>query len=147
MVSGAFGNICLQRGNQSTEDGTSSEIYTLYGKRTRWLSPEMLAESADIGRLGLKALKSILADFAYWFRKDPSRTWSLLRLVPFRKWSCLEQTGENLWSFLCGFRLARLFEESGIQHIHSPWANGPATAAWVAYQADRDSVQLYGTGR
>ena len=112
--------------------GLPLKVYTLYGKRTRWFSPEMLSESADVARLGLKALKSILADFAYWFRKDPSRTRFLLRLVPFRRWSCLEQTGENLWSFLCGFRLARLFEESGIQHIHAPWANGPATAAWVA---------------
>ena len=112
--------------------GLPLRVYTLYGKRTRWLSPEMLAESADVARLGLKALRAIPADFAYWFRKDPFTTRSLLRLVPFRKWSCLEQAGENLWSFFCGFRLARLFEQSAIQHIHSPWANGPATAAWVA---------------
>ena len=112
--------------------GLPLKVYTLYGKLTRWLSPEMLAESAGVARLGHKALKVILADFAYWSRKDPATTRSLLRLVPFRRWSCLEQTGENLWSFLCGFRLARLFEQSGVQHIHSPWANGPATAAWVA---------------
>ena len=56
----------------------------------------------------------------------------LLRTIPFRRWSCLEQTGENIWSFLCGFRLARFFEQTGIEHIHSPWANGTATAAWVA---------------
>jgi glycosyltransferase involved in cell wall biosynthesis len=112
--------------------GLPLKVYTLYGKLTRWLSPEMLEESADVARLGLSALKGIPADFAYWFRKDPSTTRSLLRLVPFRRWSCLEQTGENLWAFLCGFRLARLFEKSGIEHIHAPWANGPATAAWVA---------------
>ena len=122
-----FGEVMNLRGR-----GLPLKVYTLYGKRTRWLSPEMLAESADVARLGLKALRGILADFAYWFRKDPAATRSLLRMVPFRKWSCLEQTGENLWSFLCGFRLARLFEESGIEHIHSPWANGAATAAWVA---------------
>jgi glycosyltransferase involved in cell wall biosynthesis len=40
--------------------------------------------------------------------------------------------GENLWAFLCGFQLGRRFAEMGIQHIHAPWANGPATAAWVA---------------
>jgi glycosyltransferase involved in cell wall biosynthesis len=40
--------------------------------------------------------------------------------------------GENIWSFFCGFTLARRFEEEGVEHIHAPWANGPATAAWVA---------------
>jgi glycosyltransferase involved in cell wall biosynthesis len=52
--------------------------------------------------------------------------------VPFRRWNGLEKGGENLWSFLCAFRLARRFEEEGIEHIHAPWANGPATAAWIA---------------
>jgi glycosyltransferase involved in cell wall biosynthesis len=32
---------------------------------------------------------------------------------------------------LCAFRLARRFEEEGIEHIHAPWASGPATAAWI----------------
>jgi glycosyltransferase involved in cell wall biosynthesis len=44
----------------------------------------------------------------------------------------LELTGENLWAFLSGFRLARRFVEEGIEHIHAPWASGPATAAWIA---------------
>jgi len=112
--------------------GLPLNVYTLYGKRTRWLSSEMHAESAGIERLGLANTKNILADILYWYRKDRAATTCLFRTIPFRKWSCPEQAGENIWSFLCGFRLAKFFEREGIEHIHSPWANGTATAAWVA---------------
>ena len=112
--------------------GLPLKVYTLYGKRTRWFSSEMHAASAGVERLGLANLKNILADVRYWYKRDRSMTRFLLRTILFRRWSCLEQTGENIWSFLCGFRLARFFEQTGIEHIHSPWANGTATAAWVA---------------
>jgi glycosyltransferase involved in cell wall biosynthesis len=59
-------------------------------------------------------------------------TINLLKTVPIRKWNGLEKGGENLWSFAAGFRLARRFVEERIEHIHAPWANGPATAAWIA---------------
>lgn len=57
---------------------------------------------------------------------------TLLRTVPFRRWRGVEKSAENLWGALCGITLARRFEEKGIEHIHAPWASGPATAAWVA---------------
>jgi glycosyltransferase involved in cell wall biosynthesis len=44
----------------------------------------------------------------------------------------VEVGGESVWAFLCGFSLARRFQREGVRHIHAPWANGPATAAWVA---------------
>jgi glycosyltransferase involved in cell wall biosynthesis len=56
----------------------------------------------------------------------------LLWKILFRRWRDVEQTGENIWAFFCGFHLARRMENSGIKHIHASWANGPATAAWVA---------------
>jgi glycosyltransferase involved in cell wall biosynthesis len=112
--------------------GLPLKVYTLYGNSTRWFSSEMHAASGGVERLGLANLKNILADLRYWYKRDRPMTRSLLRTIPFRRWSCLEQAGENIWSFLCGFRLARFFERTGIEHIHSPWANGTATAAWVA---------------
>lgn len=112
--------------------GLPLQVYTLYARKTRWLSPEMRAASERVKTLGLAELKNILSDVRYWYKRDRAKTRSLFRTIPFRRWSSLEQTGENLWSFLCGFRLARFFEKDGIEHIHSPWANGTATSAWVA---------------
>ncbi len=40
--------------------------------------------------------------------------------------------GKPLWATLAGVHLAGRFQAEGITHIHAPWANGPATAAWVA---------------
>jgi hypothetical protein len=96
--------------------GLPLKVYTLYGKLTRRLSPEMRAASAGVKTLGLAEFKSILADVVYWYKRDRLTTGSLFRTIPFRRWSCLEQTGENIWSFLCGFRLARFFEMEGIEH-------------------------------
>ncbi len=36
-----------------------------------------------------------------------------------------------MWACLSGFYLAERCKDLGIEHIHSPWASGPATAAWV----------------
>ena len=51
-------------------------------------------------------------------------------------WQTVRSTGlEDLAAvlpMLAGFALARRFAADGIEHIHAGWANGPATAAWVA---------------
>ena len=113
--------------------GLPVKVFTLYGEWTRGgLSREMRTAAGDIERLGLPFLASAWRDVAYWWRRDRSRTAALLRGVPWRRWNGLEKTGENLWAFLSAFRLARRCEEARVEHIHAPWASGPATAAWVA---------------
>jgi glycosyltransferase involved in cell wall biosynthesis len=88
--------------------------------------------SPRVRRLGIPYLRRLPRDLRYWLKRErPATTW-MLKNIPPRKWASLEVGGENLWAFFTGFTLARLFEEAGIEHIHSSWANGPATAAWVA---------------
>ncbi len=108
------------------------KVYTLYGKITRMLSPEMAGVSDQMVRLGIPFLTRLTGDVLYWWKRDKETTKWLFRTIPVRKWRCVEYGGENIWAFLCGFTLARFFERDGIEHIHAPWANGPATAAWVA---------------
>ncbi|GAB6037050.1 glycosyltransferase family 4 protein [Fundidesulfovibrio butyratiphilus] len=112
--------------------GLPVEVYSLYGPRLRNCSQEMLAEARNVTRLGARALPSLAADLVYWLRRDSDTVASLFKEVPLRRWSCLEVAGESLWAFFAGFTLARRFEKSAVLHIHAPWANGPATAAWVA---------------
>jgi colanic acid/amylovoran biosynthesis glycosyltransferase len=112
--------------------GVDLKVFTLYGEHTRNLSEEMRSVSHKVERLGIPFLKDAFKDVAYWWKRNRRLTAELFRTVPVRRWNGLEKGGENLWSFLCGFRLARRFLEEGIEHIHAPWANGPATAAWIA---------------
>jgi colanic acid/amylovoran biosynthesis glycosyltransferase len=112
--------------------GLPLKVFTLYGELADGMSPEMRAASRDVERLGLPCLKTIAADIRYWWRRNRRLTASLFRTVPFRRWNGVEKGGENLWAFLCAFRLARRVEEERIEHIHAPWASGPATAAWIA---------------
>ena len=112
--------------------GLPLKVFTLYGELADGMSQEMRAASKDVERLGLPCLKTIAADVRYWWRRNRRLTASLFRTVPFRRWNGVEKGGENLWAFLCAFRLARRFEEERIAHIHAPWASGPATAAWIA---------------
>jgi len=107
-------------------------VYTHYGELKKLLSPEMEAMSKEVVRLGTPFLKRLPGDLLYWRKRNPSMVSWLFENVPFRRWRSVEVAGENLWGFLCGFTLARYFEEDGIDHIHANWANGPATSAWVA---------------
>ncbi|MFC1885337.1 glycosyltransferase family 4 protein [Thermodesulfobacteriota bacterium] len=77
-------------------------------------------------------IKTAGTDIVYWLRKDPRKFLGLLKTLIFRRWYGFEKTGENLWAFLCALGLARGFYKERIQHIHAPWASGPATAAWAA---------------
>jgi glycosyltransferase involved in cell wall biosynthesis len=112
--------------------GLPLKVYTLYGELTKNLSPEMQSVSHGIKRLGVPILKRTAKDILLWAHDDPSTVAWLFRHIPFRRWRSLEVAGENIWAFIAGFTMARLFERDGIDHIHAPWANGPATAAWVA---------------
>ncbi|MFH0824075.1 MAG: colanic acid biosynthesis glycosyltransferase WcaL, partial [Pseudomonadota bacterium] len=112
--------------------GMDLTVYTLYGKLLSDLSPEMSSLPDKIVRLGIPYLKRAPKDLLYWRERRPEIVSRLFRTVPVRKWRSLEVGGENIWAFFAGFTMARHFEEQGIEHIHAPWANGPATAAWVA---------------
>ncbi|MGO9571896.1 MAG: glycosyltransferase family 4 protein [Desulfomonilaceae bacterium] len=112
--------------------GLPLEVFTLYGEWKKHLSPEMLGVSEKMERLGIPFLKHAPRDLIYWWKRKPETVSWLFRTIPMRRWRSLEVGGENIWSFFCGFSLARRFEEESIEHIHAPWANGPATAAWVA---------------
>ena len=111
--------------------GLPVEVFTIYGQLSRKLSSEMQAYG-DVKRLGIAVLKRLPGDIAYWRRKKPELVWELFRTVPIRKWKSLEFGGENIFAFLCAFTLARMFEKQGFDHIHAPWAMGPAMAAWIA---------------
>ncbi len=112
--------------------GLPLKVFTLYGELKESLSPEMAGAGLGVERLGVPYLPVFPQDVAYWRRRNPSLVRWLFRTIPWRRWKSLEAGGENLWAFLCAFRLARRFEEERIELIHAPWANGPATAAWVA---------------
>lgn len=114
------------------ELGLPVKVFALYGEVRKELSPEMAEISGKVERLGIPYLAEVPSEVAYWLRKKPRETVRLFREVLFRRWSCLEVAGESIWAFFGGLRLARRFLEQGIEHIHADWANGPATAAWVA---------------
>jgi len=112
--------------------GLDLKVFSLYGEITKGLSPEMQAVSPRVERLGIPFLKSATLDLLYWWKQDRRLVAELFRTVPVRRWGGFEKGGENLWAFLAAFRLARRFRKEGIEHIHAPWANGPATAAWIS---------------
>jgi glycosyltransferase involved in cell wall biosynthesis len=114
------------------EAGMPFLVHTLYGPAGKNLSPAMRQAADDVQRLGVRAVPLVLADMAWWALKRPAETWAILSEIPWRRWSCLEVAGENVWAMAAGFTLARRFLAQGIEHIHAGWANGPATAAWVA---------------
>ncbi|MFH1114494.1 MAG: glycosyltransferase family 4 protein [Pseudomonadota bacterium] len=112
--------------------GMPLEVFTLYGELTDDMSEEMREAAKQVERLGLAGLKSTVSDLFYWLKHRHTQTVTSLGEVAFRRWRGIEKSGENLWAALCATTLARRFEERGIEHIHAPWASGPATAAWVA---------------
>lgn len=112
--------------------GLPLSVYTLYGRKDSKLTEEMRRDVLPTRRLGIGYALRALPEVVRWFIRRPGTAAALWRRIPLRKWGGLEKAGENLWGFLCGFRLATWCEQDGIEHIHAPWAGGPATAAWVA---------------
>lgn len=112
--------------------GLRIRVYTMYGKSLKGCSKEMRAFPGKITRMGLKSFFSILGAFFRALRKKPGLVGKLLREGFFRRMRNMEALGENCWCFMAGFLLAEKCQEDGVDLIHSAWANGPATAAWVA---------------
>lgn len=107
-------------------------VYTLYGESLRGCSAEMKNYKGPVMRLGIRSFFRIWAAFFRYLKKAPALTTNLLRRGFFRKMRNMEALGENLWSFISGFLIAEQCKKNRIRLIHAPWANGPATAAWVA---------------
>jgi glycosyltransferase involved in cell wall biosynthesis len=112
--------------------GLDVRVYTLYGPRPASAIAGMAKVLAPVRHLGTAALKAMVRDLL-----NLGRTWGpeaapFLRRVALRRWRSLETGGEALWACLAGVHLAGIMTADGIDHLHAPWANGPATAAWVA---------------
>jgi glycosyltransferase involved in cell wall biosynthesis len=112
--------------------GLSIRVFTMYGELLKGCSEEMRNFSIPIHRYGFFAAKAILAAFLRALRREPRKVAKLLKEGFFRKMRDIESLGENLWCFMAGFLLAEHCRKQGITLIHSAWANGSATAAWVA---------------
>ncbi len=112
--------------------GLDISVYTMYGKSLKGCSATMLAYGGPVCRMGIAALPDIMGAFFRELGKRPKFVWRLMRKGLFRRMRNLESLCENIWCFLAGFLLARKCVAAGINLIHSSWANGPATAAWIA---------------
>ena len=108
--------------------GLPLRVFSLYGNWPRDLSAEMRDAANNVERLGCRALPAIAAAVV-----RSARAAQLLRRA-FRRGGGCEKWAENFWAVLAAFHLARRFKAERIQHIHAPWASGPATAAWIASQ-------------
>jgi glycosyltransferase involved in cell wall biosynthesis len=112
--------------------GLEVEVHTLYGPYNPYRVAGMAAATAPVSRLGLASLKVLLNDLAHLGRHSGPGEGRFLAGVLLRRWLSLERAGEACWAVLAGVHLARKFRERGLDQIHAPWADGPATAAWVA---------------
>ncbi len=112
--------------------GLEVRVYTLYGPRPQQRIAGMAPVSVPSMSLGLPAIGSLARELAGLRRHWGPQAKRFLAKVIFRRWRSLETAGEAFWAALAGVHLARQFLAAGIEHIHAPWADGPATAAWVA---------------
>lgn len=124
----------FQEVTQLMARGLPVRVYTTYGRRLGGCSREMRDFGSPVERLGPLGFGRMAAAFFRALRRRPAVVSRLLRQGFFRRMRNLEALGENLWCFVAGFLLAELCERDGVRLIHAPWANGPATAAWVASQ-------------
>jgi colanic acid/amylovoran biosynthesis glycosyltransferase len=122
----------LDEVNTQVDLGADIRVYTLYGPCSPRLVAGMAPVRAPVHRLGLASLPFLGRELLRARREWGPRLGQVLRQVLLRPWRTLETAGEALWAALAGVHLARRFPADGIRHIHAPWADGPATAAWVA---------------
>lgn len=107
-------------------------VYSMYGQASRGLSEQMSHWHGPVCRFGAKSTSRIWRAFWRAFRSQPAQVWKLMKEGLFRRMRNLESQAENTWCFMAGFLLAEECRAAGIGLIHSAWANGPATAAWIA---------------
>lgn len=114
------------------KQGLKLEVCTLYGRSLKGCSEDMKKYPGAIWRLGMGGSGKIVASFFRTLYKKPRLVLSLMRRGLFRRMRNMESLGENIWSFFAAFPLAEKCAKDNVALIHSAWANGPATAAWVA---------------
>jgi colanic acid/amylovoran biosynthesis glycosyltransferase len=112
--------------------GLDVKVYTLYGPRPASRTRGMAEVLAPVRQLGTASLPVLVRDLLRLGRTWGPGAAGFLRRVAGRRWRSLETGGEALWATLAGVHLAGVLTADGIGHVHAPWANGPATAAWVA---------------
>jgi glycosyltransferase involved in cell wall biosynthesis len=122
----------LDEVNTLTALGLEVRVFTLYGAQRPARLVGLGPVRAPVVRLGLGSLPRVLQEALGARTSFGPDAWPLLRQVLCRRWRSWETAGEALWAALAGVHLARRLVEAGISQIHAPWANGPATAAWVA---------------
>lgn len=122
----------LDEVNTLSQLGLEVEVFTLYGPRRPERVAGMPAVIPRVTNHGSRCLPQFLRDLTALRAQFGPAGVTFLSAVVRRRWRSLETAGEALWAALAGVHLARVFPGRGIRHIHASWANGPATAAWVA---------------
>jgi glycosyltransferase involved in cell wall biosynthesis len=112
--------------------GLPITVYSLYGRMLHECSGEMRAAANETHSFGLRALGLFAAEFFRLLVRHPLRLLGLMRDMLLHRRLSLESAAEACWGFLAGVYFARLFRESGIDLIHTPWPRGAGTAAWAA---------------
>lgn len=110
--------------------GLQLEFSALYGPLRRGLSQDMRRHSDRVRRFGLRALPALLPVLVRGLLNTRHR--ALFVAMIRRRGHSWERWAENLWAYACGLALAPELQRRGVRHIHATWANGPATAAYVA---------------
>jgi colanic acid/amylovoran biosynthesis glycosyltransferase len=124
----------LEEVNTLVRLGLEVRVYTLYGPRPLARTAGMAEVLAPVSHLGLPATGKLLQSLVHLGRDWSPGSGRWLRQVLLRRWRSLETAGEAAWAAVAGVHLARQLRADRIDHIHAPWADGPATAAWVASQ-------------
>jgi len=122
----------LDEANTLCRLGLDLKVYTLYGARPAHRVAGMEQVLPPVRHLGLAALGTLFLDLLRLFRDRRPLAREVLAEALVRRWRSLETGGEALWAALAGVHLAGVLARTGVDHIHAPWADGPATAAWVA---------------
>ncbi len=122
----------LNEVNILSQLGLDLEVFTLYGPRPPGRLAGLPKVKPPVTNFGSRYLPLFLKNLGQLHSHCGPGAGKFLATVLLRRWRSLETAGEALWAALAGVHLARLFPARSVQHIHASWANGPATAAWVA---------------
>ncbi len=112
--------------------GLDLQVYTFYGPRPPGRIAGMEPVLAPVHHLGLASFGTLILQVLRLCRDHRSLARRVLAETLVRGWRDLETAGEAFWSTLAGVHLAPIFTQLNVDHLHAPWANGPATGAWVA---------------
>lgn len=122
----------LDEVNTMADLGLDLIVYTLYGPRPPRRLAGLAPVKAAVNHLGMAATQRVLRSLTRLEQDWGPGAPAFLRQVLVRRWRSFETAGEAVLAALAGVNLAGRFRDEGINHIHAPWADGPATAAWVA---------------